>query len=416
MTIETMSNSAAAEPSLNDKIVCHIDGALVHSVVGHIKSNHAETWTVERYQREFPGEPLLSEYAKMVIARKREEDARKKAEVEAKVATQAATVGETPGGARMLTASLAVFHEIFDLGTVPAALSSRGTPIQISVMSGHDAAAYDYLPDVDRNYVFNIDLLKKVIVGFQLNKPVYLWGFHGTGKTTILEQACARTKRPFVRVQHTQNMQETDVLGQWTVKDGATIFQLGPLPMAMINGWTYCADEYDVAMPAVTALYQPVLEGKSLLIKEAPAHLRKIIPHPEFRFCATGNTNGIGDETGLYQGTLVQNAANYSRFGITEEVEYMETDIEISILQARVSGLTKKDAGKIVKFANEIRRMFRDGKISMTISPRELINACELAVAFGANYPLGMQLSFSNRLSRVDKKTVEEYMQRVFGA
>jgi len=398
------------------KIVCQIDNVRVHSIQAHIKNNHPD-WTVEKYQAEWPDEPLFSPVALELKARRDAERAAA-AEKQTAVKTAHATMVAEAAGSAPSTSSLVVenkfFHDVFELGSAAAAMSTAGKPIPIEVLSGHDAQAQLYLPDIDRNYVFNIDLVKKVIVGFQLNMPIYLWGFHGTGKTTVLQQAAARTRRPFLRVQHTINMQESDVLGQWTVKDGSTIFQLGPLPMAMINGWVYCADEYDFAMPSVTAVYQPVLEGEPLLIKDAPPHFRKIVPHPNFRFVATGNTNGVGDETGLYQGTLVQNAANYSRFKITEEVVYMDAKIEESILVSRTR-IDRGNASKIVKFANEVRKMFRDGKISMTISPRELITCGQLGIAYGGNWALGMELAFANRLSRVDKKVVQDYMQRVFG-
>lgn len=398
MNTETAEIAVA---TANDKIVCHIDNVQVHTIQGHIKNNYPDEWTVERYKEEFPDAPLLSPYALMIMEKKR-------------VAEKTVAPADPTSVSAGLTVSHGTFHDVFDLGEVPAAMNAAGNPIQIDVLQGHNAEAFDYLPDLDRSYVFNIDLLKKVIIGFQLNMPIYLWGYHGTGKTTILQQAAARTKRPFMRVQHSLNMQESDVLGQWTVKDGSTIFQIGPLPMAMINGWVYCADEYDTAMPNVTTVYQPVLEGQNLIIKDAPPHLRKIIPHPNFRFCATGNTNGVGDETGLYQGTLMQNAANYSRFKITQEVEYMDEAIETSILQARVK-MRKQDATKIVRFGNKIRESFQDGKISMTVSPRELIAAAELGVAFGGKWNVGLELAFANRLSRVDKKVVQELMQRQFG-
>lgn len=382
------------------KIVCHIDGQRTHSIALHIKQNYADTWTLERYKAEFPDAPLMSQFA---IDR-----------VE-KIKTQRAEENKitAAAGPRSITAKMAALHEVFDLGTAPAARNASGQPINIQVMEGHDEADYAYLEPIDSNYVFNIDLVKKIQVGFALNLPIYLWGYHGTGKTTVLQQACARTKRPIVRVQHTINMQESEILGQWTVKDGHTIFQLGPLPMAMIKGYVYCADEYDYGMPNVLAVYQPVLEGQALIIKDAPPHLRKIIPNENFRFVATGNTNGVGDETGLYQGTLVQNAANYSRFGVTEEVKYMEPRIETDILVSRV-GITRKDAERIVKFANQIRNEFMDGRIGMTISPREMISAAKIAVAYGGKWDVGLQLAYANRLSRVDAKVVEEFMQRNF--
>jgi cobaltochelatase CobS len=429
--------AGAAATASDGKILCHIDNVRVHTIQGHIKKTHPD-WTIERYQAEFPGEPLFSETAKALMAKAEAEKAQAAAVAPGADAAdiQAQMVAAATGvAAPKITVKQAFFHELFELGNAPAALSAKGQPIPIKVLEGHDAGSADYLPDLDKSYVFNIDLLKKVIIGFELNMPTYLWGFHGTGKTTVLQQAAARTRRPFIRVQHTINMQESDVLGQWTVRSKAvevevldptgakvkviqqqsvTEFQLGPLPMAMINGWVYCADEYDFAMPSVTAVYQPVLEGQALLIKDAPPHFRKIVPHPNFRFVATGNTNGVGDETGLYQGTLVQNAANYSRFAITEEVEYMEAKIETAILQSK-TGIDAASASKIVKMANEVRKLFRDGKITMTVSPRELIRCASLGIAYGGNWTLGMELAFANRLSRVDKKVVQEYMQRVFG-
>lgn len=406
--MEPKENETEASAS-DGKIVCQIDGVRTHIIQAHIRDNHPD-WTIERYQQEFPDAPLMS---KTVLDLKAKRDAEAAAKLAKQSSVQQAAAAHS-GSSQSMIAKNEYFHEVFDLGTAAAAMNSKGGPIPCTVLDGHDDLSLLYVPEVDNAYVFNIDLLKKVIVGFQLGMPIYLWGLHGTGKTTVLAQAAARTRRPFVRVQHTINMQESDVLGQWTVKDGSTIFQLGPLPMAMINGWVYCADEYDFAMPSVTAVYQPVLEGESLLIKDAPPQYRKITPHPNFRFCATGNTNGGGDETGLYQGTLVQNAANYSRFKITDEVTYMEPKIEESILISKTR-IDRASASKIVKFANSVRDLFRDGKISMTISPRELISAAQIGIAYSANWQLGMELAFANRLSRVDRKVVSEYLQRMFG-
>lgn len=405
----------AAEAVIDDEpIICHIDNKPVHSIQVHIKNNHPD-WTIERYRREFPDAPLLSGKAQRMIAERNEQKKRDGAAAPAL------------GGRRK-----DFFHKLFDMGEVPAAMSTAGAPINVTVLEPRGENTLPYLMPVDPNYVFNIDLTKKVVLGMELNLPVYLWGYHGTGKTTILEQVAARTNRPFMRVQHTINTEESHILGQYVVRtkmveekdaDGNVIavkpqtvteFQLGPLPLAMIEGMVYCADEYDFAMPSVSAVYQPVLERKPLVIKEAPAEFRVIRPHPDFRFVATGNTNGIGDETGLYQGTLIQNAANYSRYPITEEVLYMEPKVEESVLMAQAA-IDKSDATKLVKFAKEVRQQFADGKISMTISPRELINAATLGIAFGGNWLTGLQLAFTNRLSRVDKKAVEEFGQRIFG-
>jgi len=421
----TALQNETATPTANDKIKCLVDGQMVHSIQNHIEKNLPE-WTIQRYQEAYPDTPLFSPYGEMIKQRalKNAEDQRKQREEKERQVADAApapvagtsnnvVVGNFGGKQAELISKVGAMHELFDLGAVPAAMGSKGQPIAVHYYEGHTDLNSLYLPATDAAYVFNIDLLKKVILALQLNFPMLLWGKHGTGKTTIVAQASARTGRPVMRVQHTMNMQESDVIGQWTVKNSETVFELGPLPTAMLNGWVYIADEYDFAMPAVTALYQPVLEGEALIIKDAPAHLRKIVPHENFRFFATGNTNGTGDETGLYQGTTMQNAANYSRFKITEEVEYMDAKIEEAIISAK-TGVDKTVSRNLVKFANQVRSSFTEGKISSTISPRELISAAQIGFAFGGKWAVGLQLAFSNRLSSVDKSACEQFMNRVF--
>jgi cobaltochelatase CobS len=207
------------------------------------------------------------------------------------------------------------------------------------------------------------------------------------------------------------NMEERDLTGQWTVKGGETHFNLGPLPMAMKYGLTYCADEYDVALPAVLMVYQPVLEGKPLIIKDADPENRIIRPHPNFRFIATGNTNGMGDETGLYQGTLIQNAANYERFGITEEMLYPPEAVEIPLVQGQAR-VPVAIAQKLVKIAAMCREAYRAGKLSLPPSPRALIRAGQNGKRLG-DWARGLQLAYTNRLTRVDQQAVNEIVQRV---
>lgn len=405
-----MSETAMApaeDKSTGGKITCQIDGALVHSIHRHLKEKYPDTdWTIEKYRQEFPDAPLLSKAAEKVIEQQRRKREQEAAKTEGVKAALVATTGAKP--------TKKPFHEVFELGEIKSAMNARGMPIPVTVMGDLDSEADAMVPDVDDNYVFNIELIKTCIMGFELNMPVYLWGYHGTGKTTVLEQVCARTQRPFMRVQHTVNTEEAHIVGQYIVKDGSTEFQLGPLAVAMLNGYVYCADEYDFAMPSVLSVYQPVLEGKPLVIKDAPPEMRVIRPHPDFRFCATGNTNGGGDETGLYQGTTIQNAANYSRFSIVEEVRYMDPKIEASVIcgQAKIE---KADAVKLVEFATEVREQFKASRISSTISPRELIAVATIAIARGSDWKSGLRLGFTNRLSRIDKETIEQYIQRVFG-
>jgi cobaltochelatase CobS len=162
----------------------------------------------------------------------------------------------------------------------------------------------------------DIELLKDVLMMIEMRIPGYLWGHAGTGKSTLPTQLCARLNRPIIRAQHTASTEESHICGQILVRSGATYFEPGLLASAMRNGWVYLADEYDFAFPQILGVYQPVLEGEPLIIKEATPEWRYVEPHKRFAFIGTGNTNGSGDETGLYQGTNIQNAANFSRFGI----------------------------------------------------------------------------------------------------
>lgn len=380
------------------RIQCSICNAEVHSIQLHLRSDHPE-YNVERYKAKFPDAPLLSAMA----AEKVREAAEKKPK--AAVATVAPTVDKSAGTVKK------AFHEVFELGSIKAAMNARGEPIGIDVLTSCDHP--DMIPDVDDGYVYELDNLKNVMLALDLNMPVYIWGHAGTGKTTLLEQIASRTKRPMLRVQHTVNTEESHLLGQWVARGGETHFELGPLALAMKYGWFYLADEYDFALPSVLSVYQPVLEGKSLVIKEADAANRIIRPHQNFRFGATGNTNGCGDETGLYQGTSIQNAANYDRMGMVIQMHYMKADLETRIL-VNQSGIDDADAKKIVDFANRVRESYDGNKISSTISPRTLINAAKLGLRRGS-FRTGVGLSFTNKLSRVDREVVDGLAQRIFG-
>lgn len=398
------------------KIECKICGAQDHSIQRHLNAAHPEV-TIEQYQLDHPSAPIWSAAALEVIKK------RKAAEAAAAVGTTmamadsaevamddapAANVAKLIPKGTVLKKSL---HDVFELGKVKAAMSARGDAIPISVLSGHDHQ--DMVPPVSDNYVYDIDELKNVILALELGIPCLVWGHKGAGKSELLEQVAARTNRPQMRVQHTVNTEESHIVGQWTVKGGATEFELGPLPVAMLNGWVYCADEYDFGQPSVLAVYQAVLEGKSLVIKEAPAEKRIIRPHKDFRFVATGNTNGSGDESGLYQGTLIQNSANYDRFGMVINKKYMDKKAESQILQNHCK-LTPGDAEKMVEFASLVRQSYDGAKLSDTISPRTLIFASRIGVMRGS-FRQGLALSFINKLSKIDREVADGLAQRIFG-
>lgn len=395
-----MSNNIATKEM---GVRCELDGVYVHSIAKHLKDNHPDV-SLDVYKVSYPDAPLLSQRAQDALAKRRKKNLE---EIVIHNCHAADNVVTLPGA----TEKRPMF-EVFDIPE-DKTLSARGTPIQVTTFGKHDPEKAMYVPDVDKRYIFPIENLRYVIVGLELNSPLLIWGMHGTGKTTLIEQACARANRPWFRVQHTSSTEEADVVGQYVVKNGATEFELGPLPYAMLNGLTYVADEYDYALPSVISLYQAVLEGKPLVIKEAPPEFRVIRPDPNFRFVATGNTNGAGDDTGLYQGTTMQNAAAYSRFQITLKMDYMPRDQEVSVLMSQAQ-LAKQDAETMVEIATEVRRLFEEKQIDTTISPRELITAGKLACLFGKTPQLhkGLELAFMNRLNSTDQRAVSDYVKK----
>lgn len=378
------------------RIVCALCGARVHSVQHHLAEDHKEV-SLAQYQALHPGQPIMSDIFK------------------AKLADRAASkVAAAPAATAVWGMTKRPLHEIFGLGEVPAAMGSKGQPVMITCFdpTQMDQQDRDMIPEVDPNYVFNLDVLRTLVLGFEKSIPTYLWGHAGTGKTTMFEQIMARTNRPSIRVQHTANMEESHVVGQYLLRSGETHFEDGPLMTAMRRGWAYLGDEYDFGRPEVLSVYQPVLEGKPLIVKEAELAKRITRPHPAFRFIATGNTNGTGDETGLYQGTNQQNAANYERFGLTEKMPYMEPELEARVVSGQAE-IPVADARKLVDFANRIRLEFDGGKISNPISPRTLIFAGIVGKA-RASYRAGLEKSFCNRLSSVDREVAMQLAQRVF--
>lgn len=391
-------------PVSAEKISCEICGAKVHAMQIHLRNDHPEI-TLEDYTARFPHAPIMSELARFKV----EQAEKDKRETE-RLASESEAAAEL--AAKPIPTA---FSEVFGLGRVAAAKRADGSPIMIDVMPSTE---WDMMiPAIDNNYIFDVDILKTLLLGFHLGRPVYLWGHAGTGKTTMFEQICARTRRPMIRSQHTGSTEESHVVGQMVASPSrGTEFSPGPLPLAMKYGWTYLADEYDFAFPQVLSVYQAVLEGKPLIIKEAPAdsEWRVVQPHPNFRFIATGNTNGSGDESGLYMGTNMQNAANYERFFIVEQMPYMDKKQEAAVVaaQARVD---IEDAKRLVEFAHMVRKAFDSKQIGATIGPRVLINAAINSYAKTSALK-GIQLSFINRLTPQDRQICTDMAQRVLAS
>jgi cobaltochelatase CobS len=403
-----------AKINKNEKIACAICGDMVHHIGDHLKKAHPD-YTVERYQSEFPQSPLWSkafEAAQEAVTQQKVEQAKAAQAMMGKILPVVA-----PGSMEKRP-----MHEVFGLPLDDNMRSAKkrnqqqGDPIMIDVMLPEklDDICREAIPTLDEGYVFDGEELKDAVMAIALNMPLYAWGFHGTGKTTLIEQVCARLGRPLLRVQHTDTTEEAHIVGQMVVRDGGTQFDYGPLAEAMLRGWVYLADEYDFAHPAVIAVYQAVLEGKPLYIKEAPPSQRLVKPHPNFRFVATGNTNGSGDDTGLYSGTKIGNAAAYSRFGVTIQVHYKPAEVEVKILRSHIQ-VPQEIAEKMVDVAGRIRDMYGKGELSLPISTRELVRSTILGAVKGGQFVRGLELAYINRLDNTQAEAVRQCAQRVFG-
>jgi len=376
------------------KIKCEICGAEVHSIKSHLDAEHQGT-DVASYKASYPDAPLLSEPAKQKLM-----------EIQRNKSNQEKMMGGE------LKKPL---HEVFGIPSkTKGAMNASGGPIPIMVMGDSENEFIKSLvPDVDDNYIFNIDDLKTAVMGIECSIPTFIYGHAGTGKTTLFRQICARTNRPSLRVQHSGNTEESHIVGQYVVKDGATVWEPGPLQICMKEGITYLADEYDRGLPQVLSVYQPVLEPDGVLVtKEAPPEWRIIKPHPDFRFIATGNTNGSGDEIGLFPSTSLQDFANFERFGIMIKVGWMPEKQETAVVQGQ-AGIPTEDARQLVKFACEVRKQVDSGNITAPISPRALINAGMIGIRF-KDYAKALELAYINRLCEADAEACRQVAQRFF--
>lgn len=402
---------------MSDKIKCEICGEEVHSIPTHLKAEHgpenSTPCTLDEYRSKYPTAELLSETVKAQLRAKKEAAAASQAETEAKAE-------EAPAGGDEVSVKK-WFHEAFKFPkTTKSAFTKTGNPIPVTADARSDE--YDYLvPAWNDNYILNPELAKTVMMGLELRSPIYLYGHSGVGKSSIFKQMCAALNRRLFRFQHTVDTEESHIVGQWVVRKhvdangnaiSVTEFELGPLPMAMMHGWLYLADEIDRSSPTVLSAYQAILEGEPLVIKNAPPHLRMIKPHPLFTFAATGNTNGTGDQSGLYQATLVQDAATIERFGIVAHVDYPPEKQEIAMISA-ATGLHVDDAKKVRQFANEIREKAFPNNVSLTIGPRVAINMARMGMMKG-DFVEGVTYAYANRLPEAEREAALGIAKRIF--
>ena len=279
----------------------------------------------------------------------------------------------------------------------------------------------EYVPDFDEDYLFDKQTTMALLAGFAHNRRVMVQGYHGTGKSTHIEQIAARLNWPCVRVNLDSHVSRIDLVGKDAIvlKDGKQIteFQEGILPWALQNPVALVFDEYDAGRPDVMFVIQRVLEvaGKLTLLDQ-----NKVIrPNPYFRLFATTNTIGLGDTSGLYHGTQQINQGQMDRWNIVTSLNYLAHDKETDIVHAKAPGYEGAEGrdkiAAMVRVADLTRSAFINGDISTVMSPRTVLTWAENAEILGDDIALAFQLTFLNKCDELERPTVAEFYQRCFG-
>jgi len=276
--------------------------------------------------------------------------------------------------------------------------------------------ADDRVPDLDETYVFDPDTTMAILAGFAFNRRVMVQGYHGTGKSTHIEQVAARLNWPCVRINLDAHISRIDLVGRDAIvlRDGlqVTEFREGLLPWALQHPVAMVFDEYDAGRPDVMFVIQRVLEaeGKLTLLDQN----RVIRPNPGFRLFATSNTVGLGDTSGLYHGTQQINQGQMDRWNVVVGLNYLPAETEQTIVSAKVPEMEKKTIADMVKVADLSRQGFMNGDISTVMSPRTVITWAQNTAIF-KDIGFAFRVSFLNKCDEAERMLVAEYYQRVFG-
>jgi len=278
----------------------------------------------------------------------------------------------------------------------------------------------EFVPKIDQDYKFDRDTTLAVLSGFAFNKRVLIQGYHGTGKSTHIEQVAARLNWPCVRVNLDSHISRIDLIGKDAIvlKDGKQIteFKEGILPWSIQNPVALVFDEYDAGRPDVMFVIQRVLESEgnfTLLDKN-----KVISQHDYFRMFATTNTIGLGDTTGLYHGTQQINQGQMDRWNIVSTLNYLPFEKELEIILAKNKSFNSKEGkekiSNMIKVADLTRKGFINGDISTVMSPRTVLHWAENTKIF-SDHGYAFRLTFLNKCDDIEKKIISEYYQRCFG-
>ncbi len=278
----------------------------------------------------------------------------------------------------------------------------------------------EHVPDLDPDYIFDRETTLAILAGFAKNRRVMITGYHGTGKSTHIEQVAARLNWPCVRINLDSHVSRIDLVGKDAIvlQEGkqVTEFRDGILPWALQNNIALVFDEYDAGRPDVMFVIQRVLEvsGRLTLLDQR----RVIRPHPAFRLFSTANTVGLGDTSGLYHGTQQINQGQMDRWSIVTTLNYLPHDVEVDIVLSKATHYRTNEGrdivNKMVRVADLTRNAFINGDLSTVMSPRTVITWAENADIF-SDIGFAFRVTFLNKCDELERPLVAEFYQRSFG-
>ena len=278
----------------------------------------------------------------------------------------------------------------------------------------------DHVPIIDKDYKFDPETTRAILAGFADNRRVIIQGYHGTGKSTHIEQVAARLNWSCVRINLDSHISRIDLIGKDSIviREGKQIteFQEGMLPWAYQNPVALVFDEYDAGRPDVMFVIQRILESDSKLTLLDQSRI--INPNRFFRLFATANTVGLGDTSGLYHGTQQINQGQMDRWNIVTTLNYLKNIEEEGIVLSKNKKLNNKEGKEIIRCmvstADLTRSGFINGDISTVMSPRTVITWAENYLLFN-DIEYSFKLAFLNRCDELERSVIEEYYQRSFG-
>jgi len=391
--------------SSSGKVKCNVPGCKYegHILVKHIRDEHG--LDVENYNRMYPGSEIFSDKGK--------------AEYEKRFSQVG---GQLSGAVTRIKKEFSV-RETFGLDLGPE-LDDKGAPIidpitKKAKLKDRTVMGFveptEFTPALNIGYVFPTEETLVLLMGLAKGDRILLVGGTGTGKTSIMEQLAARLNYSVVKISFDGCITRNDLIGEWIVKGKEMQFQYGILPLAFrMPGCIIILDEWDTINEETSFVIQRPLqkEDGKLLILETGGEL--VSMHEDNLICATANTAGQGDDSGLYsQGTRIQNYSQINRFGLTIRMKYLEPDKEKAMLMARYPDIEKAEAEAFVLAINKVRDGFSNGQISVPLSPRDLLNWADKYLAMGD--PMrAAKYCFLNRMSTEDAQVTEGIIQRAF--